>query len=95
MSKELDGHELLCIQWPQTDASGVGYGPLTEVFFKFCDDNSISIGSQLMLLALFEEAGADLSAGINEQGLDQALNRLKERAPGLFKFNTIEGYSDQ
>jgi hypothetical protein len=87
-------NELLCIEWPD-DVDGDGRGQLTDVFFKFCDEHSISIGQQIIVLALFAAAGVELGVRISEQDFTRAMEHMKELADGKLKFTTMQGYSDQ
>jgi hypothetical protein len=86
-------HELLCIEWPEGEETGRGH--VLEVFFKFCDDNAITVGQQIIILSLFEAAGADLGAVISEQHFTDVMERMKERSNGRLNYDTMEGYSDQ
>jgi hypothetical protein len=90
----MTSHELLSIEWPE-ETDEAGRGQLTDVFFKFCDENSISIGQQIILLALFECAGADIGARISENDFMRAMERMKQLSDGKINFTTMQGYSDQ
>ncbi|MEA2175331.1 MAG: hypothetical protein QOD00_2923 [Blastocatellia bacterium] len=87
-------NELLSIEWPEENGDD-GRGLLLDVFFKFCAENSITIGQQVILLALFECAGADLSARISEKDFAAAMESMRERADGKINFMMMQGYSDQ